>query len=118
MALLPFGICSFLYSKPLALACMCWDCWGSMAVSITQGAVCAGGQEGRGMLLGRCQHGEGIRQEVGSCVPGQSRRMQDHAVSKQRRRPGLGKVLASCVMLQKFPGAAVAGEDSINTAET
>lgn len=61
MAWIPLGICSFLYWKPLALTCVCWDCWGSMALSIAQGEVC-GVQEERGMLLGQRQHGEGIGQ--------------------------------------------------------
>lgn len=79
-----------------------------------------GGERGAaGPVPARQCPGEGIRQEFGTCVPGQSGGMRDWAEQKDAG-PGqavdqakemartlcllFGKVSASCVMLQKFPG--------------
>lgn len=106
----------FLYlleAKHLALARVCWDC---------QGNPCPGGcgahQEGRGMLLGSA-----LVKELGRSLVRPRAEQKDAELGRAegcRTRPRwprgdqakeraralcslFGKVLASCVMLQKFP---------------
>lgn len=79
------------------------------------------------MLLGQRQHGSALvkasgrslapvaRDRVEGCRTRPSLPHGDHAEERARALCWLfGKVLASCVTLQKFPGAAVAGEGTRN----